>query len=180
MILKGILLACVCSLGSLLAHIAITFFRKGRQKNEPVIFELMRHTRLLMVIWSFSFLIYALMFFLGFGNISEMSGTADFIYGIIFYLMLSFIYLAVYYFIARSVSATLLELIDDSPGKKLTIGEIKDIYNVERKYQNELNGMLQGRFIIEESGYYRTSFKGRSYARLARFVKHLLKLGPGG
>ena len=89
-------------------------------------------------------------------------------------------YLTFYYFVDRSVSATLLEIIEKSPPEGLTSGDVKRIYDTERKYQRELNGMLEGRFIIKEGNYYRNSLKGRIYARIARLTKSLLKLGPGG
>ena len=107
------------------------------------------------------------------------SAIISFIYGIVLYSFCSFIYLSFYYFVNRSVSATILEIIEFSP-KKLTSDEIKEIYNIEKKYQNELRGMLEGRFIIKEGDYYRNSFKGKLFARIAKLTKDYLKLGPGG
>jgi hypothetical protein len=113
-------------------------------------------------------------------KLSAMLGVFAFIYGIVFYLILSFIYLALYYLVDRSVSATILEIIDNSPERKLTCDEIKKIYSVENKYQTELKGMLEGGFIIKELDYYKNSLKGSIYARIVRRMKAFFKLGAGG
>lgn len=185
--LKGILLAIFCSILSLIIHLIITFFRKGRRVDEPVICELKRQSKLIFFIWLFTFLIYTLMFFqtpdkirIVIEKINLTTKVAGFIYGLVFYSSLSLVYLCVYYFIDRSVSATILEIIHNSLKKKLTINEIKMAYPAERKYQMELKGMLEGRFIIEDHNYYRNSFKGSLYAKIAKLTKRLLKLGPGG
>ncbi len=187
MALKGILLAICCSFVSLLIHLLISFFRKTRSETEPLICELMRQTRLLAAIWISTFLLYAALFFLPLEKINilinRLSGIMNvvgFAYGIIVYLFLSFVYLTIYYLTDRSVSATILEIIDSAAQKKLTADEIKNIYDVEKKYQTELKGMLEGRFIIEESDYYRNSLKGRMYASVVRTMKRILRLGPGG
>lgn len=184
---KGILLAVFCSFICLLLHIIVSFFRLGRRKDEPLIFELNRQTKLLLFIWLVTFSIYVLLFFFPIQamniviNVSEKVITGiSFIYGIIFYTILSFMYLTVYYFVDRSVSATLLEIIENSAGKKLTQNEIKNIYSLENKYQTELTGMLEGRFIIKDGDCYRNSFKGSLYAKIARLMKGILKLGLGG
>ena len=89
-------------------------------------------------------------------------------------------YLSVYYLIDRSVSSTLLEIIENSPEGKLSAKQIKQIYGIENKYHSELKGMREGGFITEKSGCYRNSLKGRLYARLAWLIKIIFKLGPGG
>lgn len=185
--LKGIALATLCSCLSLILHLGISFFRKGRLEGEPSIFGLIRQTKLILFIWAFTFVIYGLLFFKPIDKISllvnGLTGRFDaigFIYGLCFYLMLAFVYLTFYYFVDRSVSATILEIIDKAPEGKLCYSEIKEVYGVEGKYLSELNGMLQGGFIVEEAGYYRNSFKGRCYAHLAKTVKSFLKLGQGG
>ena len=186
-ILKGISLAILCSFFSFIIHLFISRMRKGRISDEPSIIELKRQTNLLSAVWSITFIVYSLMFFSSSaridGIIEKVSihiEPVSFIYGIILYTFLSFLYLSFYYLFDRSISATLLELIYNSPDKKLTASQIKEIYNVKRKYQTELDGMAQGRFIIREGGFYRNSLKGSIYAKIAKFIKSFYKFGPGG
>jgi hypothetical protein len=187
MILKGIILASLCYVISLLIHLAVSCFRKGRTGNEPVVFELGRQMRLLAVIWGAAFMVYSLFYFLPLSGIDALAGrlaslipAAGFIYGMVLYLFLCFLYLTFYYFINRSVSATILEIIDESAQGQLSLEEIKAVYSVEKKYQAELKGMLEGGFIVEESGFYRTALKGRLFGWIAKLTKAYLKLGPGG
>lgn len=187
MLLKSMILAFFCSFVSIILHLVISFFRKGRLENEPEIFELSRQWKLLFSLWMIFFLVYASLFFWQapainslITRVNAIIPALDFIYGIFLYLMLSFMYLSFYYFINRSVSATILELIENSADKKLTEEQIKNLYNIENKYRSEIKGMLDGRFIIQESGYYRNALKGKIFAHLANFMKSYLKLGPGG
>ncbi len=187
MILKGIFIALICSFLALLTNLAISLFRKGRIKDEPPLLELKRQGKLLFLIWLFFLILYSVLysFFPNYletflnslvnivGHNEEIIG---FFYGISFYFMLSFIYLCFYYLIDRSITPTLLEIIERSLNQKLSLDEVKTIYNVERKYQMELKGMLEGRFIIKEADSYRNSFKGSLYARLSRLIKRVLKL----
>ena len=187
MIIKGIILAILCSAVSFCIHLIVAYLREGRKKGEPVIFELGRQTRLLAIIWSAAFIIYTLLYVLPFpenGGISrKLAGLlplASFIYGLLLYLFLCFLYLTFYYFVNRSISATILEDIDASRQAQMSLEEIKKVYSPEKKYQAELKGMLQGGFIREESGYYYVTLKGCIFAWIARFTKAYLKLGPGG
>ena len=180
MLLNGILIAIFCSCLSLVAHLAISCIRKGRPKREPSIFELNRQAKLTLSIWLFSFLIYVWIFFLLPLKIDIPIEIIGFTYGLFFYFALSFIYLSIYYFIDRSVSATILELIYSAPDEKLTLDEIKKVYPPEKKFEKELKGMLEGGFLIKETDFYKNSLKGSIYARIARLIKTFLKLGPGG
>lgn len=187
MALKGILLAISCSFISLFIHLILSYFRKTQRIKEPLILELLRQTRLLSVIWIITALIYILLFFrfperinILINRLNTSEELISFAYGIAFYLFLSFIYLTIYYLVDRSVSATMLEIINNAASGKLTADEIKKIYNVEKKYHAELKGMLEGRFIKKEDDYYKNSFKGYLYAKVAGEIKKLLRLGPGG
>jgi len=186
-IIKGIFVAIFCSCLALALHLAINLFRKGRQVGEPAIIELMRQTKLALAIWVGAFVLFIYLFFIPpvsivvlTQKISRWGQLPGYAYGIILYAALCFIYLTIYYVLDRSVSATLLEIIENSPEGKLSGKQIKEIYGVEKKYQSELNGMLEGSFTVEEAGFYSNSLKGRLYARIAWMIKIILKLGPGG
>ncbi len=186
-IIKGILVALFCSSMALALHFSLTLFRKGRRIDEPVIFELLRQVKLSLADWTLTFILYVILFFKApkwvidlADGISRLGGMPGYVYGIILYAILCFVYLSVYYLIDRSVSSTLLEIIENSPEGKLSAKQIKQIYGIENKYHSELKGMREGGFITEKSGCYRNSLKGRLYARLAWLIKIIFKLGPGG
>jgi len=186
-IIRSIVIAVFCSCIALALHLVVSLFRKGRQVTEPVIFELKRQVKLTLGIWALIFILYAYLFFvppdwaIGLtGKLEQVEGVTGYVYGIVLYLALCFLYLSFYYFADRSVSATLLEIIEKSSEGKLTAQQIKGIYGVENKYFSELKSMLDGGFITEEAGYYKNSLKGRLYARIARAIKIIFKLGPGG
>jgi len=185
--LKFMLLAIACSGLSLAAHLVLIRMKKKGLATELRILKLRRYAWSALMVWLFTFLIYAYIFFAWFdktGILDAEAGrgmaAASFLFGIFFYLILSFVYLAFYYLIDRSVSSTLLEIIDNSPSKKLKLKEIEMEYNVGRKYETELTGMLDGGFITQESRYYRNTMKGKVYARSIKSIKGLLKLGTGG
>jgi hypothetical protein len=186
-IIKGILIAAFCSCLALLLQVAMSLFRRGGRTGKPAIFELIRQVNLSSVIWVIVSILFVYLFFVPPGSIIVLSDRISrsgelpgYIYGIILYIILCFVYLSVYYLIDRSVSSTLLEIIENSPEGKLSAKQIKQIYGIENKYHSELKGMQEGGFITEESGFYRDSLKGRLYARLARLIKIIFKLGPGG
>lgn len=185
--LKALILALICSVLSLLMHLVITLFRKGRPGGEPLIFELMHQAKTITLIWVTLFIIYTRVFFFTpkaiivlVDKLNHSFNLIGFVYGIFFYLALSFTYLTFYYVFNRSVSATILEIIEASVDKKLTVEQIKNVYNTDKKYLKELKGMSEGGFIVEENGLYRNSLKGRAYAGLAKFIKRFFKLGAGG
>jgi hypothetical protein len=186
-IIEGILIAIACSLFAFILHVAAGLLRKGRRADEPVIFELSRQVRAALYAWCAAFVLLAIFFFhppvliISLAAwLNRLSGLTGYIYGAMVYVFLCFTYLTVYYLVDRSVSSTLLEIIENSPEGRLSAGQVKEIYNVENKYRSELRCMRDGGFIVEESGYYRNTLKGRIYSRLARLVKIILKLGPGG
>jgi len=186
-IIKGILISGVCSSVGFSLHIFIHLFRKGRRCGEPAIFELARQFKLTLVIWLSTFILFAYLFFRPPELITHLASaihrivlSAGYVYGLMLYLFFCFIYLTLYYLIDRSVSSTLLEIIENSPEGELTARQIKEIYGIEDKYRKELKGMLEGGFILAEAGDYANSLKGKIYARFAIALKAILKLGPGG
>lgn len=187
LIIRSIIIAVFCSLLALVLHLGINFFRKGRHPGEAVIFELARQAKISLLSWLIVFILFIFLFFkppaliTGLGEKILGSGLPmGYAYGIILYVFLCFLYLSAYYLIDRSVSATLLEIIEQFPEGEVDGQKIKEIYGIHDKYLSELKGMCEGGFIIEEAGFYHNSFKGRLYAKLASAVKSILKLGPGG
>lgn len=186
--LKGVFLAFFCSFLLFLIHFIILSLRKKERRYISPVHQLLDITQLLIKIYVGLFVIYTLLFFLipedFFLNlIVNYLGSLkifSFFYGVFLYICLFFFYLIFYFIVDRSVSATIMIEIESSPDKRLTSEQIEKIYNIDKKYLAELEGMLQGKFITEIRGYFSNTIKGRLYAHLAKFLKKYFKLGPGG
>jgi Zn-dependent protease with chaperone function len=186
--LKGIFIALFCNVLLFLIHfIILSLLKKERRYPSPV-HQLLDITRLLIKTCANLLVVYTLLFFLipddFFSNLTiNYLGSLkifSFFYGVFLYVCLFFLYLIFYFIVDRSVSATIMIEIESSPDKRLTSEQIEKIYNIDKKYLAELEGMLQGRFITEIAGYFSNTAKGRLYAHLAKFLKKYFKLGPGG
>jgi len=180
MILTSAAIALLCFVLSLFAIVIVNIFKNERSGGEAMIIELGRQAKISFVVWSLCFLFFAVMFVLLLNKNYAVPAAADFAYGIMVYLIFSFIYLIIYNFASRSISATLLEIIDDSPGDKLTSDEVKKIYGIENKYQTELGWMLDSGLLVKSRDHYKNTPMGSLGAKTAILVKKILKLGPGG
>ena len=185
---KGIFIALFCNLLLFLSHFIILSMQKENLLYLSPIHKLWDITRLLIKICIGLFVVYTLLFFLipkdffstFIINYLKSLKFFYFFYGIIIYIFLFFLYLIFYFIVDRSVSATIMIDIEESPKKELTLEEIEIIYGIDKKYLAELEGMLQGKFIAQDLGYFTNTIKGRLCARFVRFLKGYFKLGPGG
>lgn len=156
--------------------------RRGHRNNgSSQVKELLFHSRLIAGIGVGAALVYAGIFFNAtFLFVGPWTAWIAFLCGLFLLGVFCFVYLTMYYLFDRSVSATLLECIENSEGKGLSGEEVLRRYSVREKYASELKGMLDGGFLVQEKGAYRNSSKGVFYARIAVRVKKFFKLGPGG
>jgi hypothetical protein len=103
------------------------------------------------------------------------------LYSLALFFSFFFIYLTFYYILDRSVSSRMMMEIETSPGKKLTVKEMKERYGIDQKYSINLEGMMQGKFIKkDDSGKFFCTAKGAFVANVSSFFKKALKLGVGG
>lgn len=171
----------------LLAHSIILSQRKTKIEFASPFRKYFSYVQLFLMVSLALLPLYILSFLLipdnFFSRLIRLSGyleNVDFLNGVIVYFILSFFYLNFYYIVDRSVSVKMMIKIEDSPGRKVTFAKIKEIYDIDNKYLDELNGMIQGGFIVEESGYYRNTLKGSCYAQIVKLLKRYFKLGHGG
>lgn len=140
----------------------------------------------IMVVWLCGLPVFIYLFYLSYqqkisDNFDKINITLFHLaYGVVLLWMFFFLYLTLYYVVDRSVSSTLMIKIEKSPDKKLTIEEIRNVYDIDKKYRDEISGMLEGGFIIKDGEYYRNTFKGSCIAKIVNFFKTVYKLGPGG
>ena len=169
--LKGILVALFCFILFLLIHALI--FHNWRIK---------KHFEAIMIIFYSLIPVYALIYFLTpyFFAHSTPAVIVGFVNGFIIYLFLFFGYCQFYFIIDRSISVRVMIEMENSPQKKLTAEEIKEVYSLDGLLTRRLGHMVGTNYIVENSGYYTNTRKGRFEARLFKFLKDFLQLGPGG
>ena len=93
---------------------------------------------------------------------------------------LFFVYMTFYFGMDRSVQERMMIELDKAPEHRLEFDGIRRVYNADTKFKNEIDGMLKEGFLRLEGNVYRTTAKGRLYARLARWAKRELQMGKGG
>lgn len=182
----GIIIAVIASATAFLLHMAIISSGIIRVRQTHRIRKLIAHGKLLSVIWALVGVAFAFVYNSAIGSdalisdASSVKAVFESIYGVVFFGMLFFIYLSFYYVADRSVSSRIMISIETAPQKRLTFEELKGVYNVETKYNNELKGMVEGGFIRREGDYYINTAKGTVLARLAGGYKRIFRLGKGG
>jgi len=169
--LKGILIALFCFILFLLIHVVIFHNRPIKKRFHTMV----------MIFYSL-FPIYILIYFLtpGFLTQSISSIIVGFLNGIVIYVLLFLGYFGFYFIIDRSISVRIMIELENSPEKQLTFEQIKEVYSMDDMLSRRLKHMVGSNYIIENSGYYKNTRKGRYEARLFRFLKEYLKLGRGG
>lgn len=70
--------------------------------------------------------------------------------------------------------------LDKAENKKLDLVQIKEIYNPDYMLSRRLKQMIDSKYIIEDSGFYKNIGKGCLVAKIAQFLKEYLQLGEGG
>lgn len=105
---------------------------------------------------------------------------ASLVFATAFFFYLFFLYLTAYYMVDRSVSSRIMIEIETSPDGTIAFDRLSQAYDVDAKYRDQLNGMLQGGFVVREQDTYKCTMKGLFVARIAYFFKTVLRLGAGG
>ena len=168
---KGILIALFCFILFLLIHALIFHNLKIKKRFHTIA----------MTFYSL-FPVYALIFFLipVFPTGSVSSTIISFLNGIVIYVFLFFGYCQFYFIIDRSISVRVMIELENSPEKQLTVEQIKEAYSLDYLLLRRLGHMVGTNYITENAGYYKNTRKGRYEARLFKFLKEFLQLGPGG
>lgn len=183
--MKGFIAAVTAGAFCVFLHFIVIAFGIIKIRFDFRMHKYVKHLRLLIAIWVLGLPVFMVLYNSGFlerlaGLFSGWTGVFNFSYGMLFFAALLFYYLAVYYIVDRSVSSRLMIEIERSPGKRLTLGQIRGIYDVETKYNNELKGMLEGGFIRKEGDVYKAALKGILVGMIAGCYKRVFRLGKGG
>lgn len=94
------------------------------------------------------------------------------------FLQFSFFYLCLYLIqvLSRSPSTKIMLEIEDSHNKRLTLDEIKQVYSLDRKIDDELEDMVFLGCLKNESGFYVLTKKGKIQMKLFKLIRDFLKL----
>ncbi len=114
------------------------------------------------------------------GVVIGISKIFNFLTGVLIYLLLFFGYCQFYFIIDRSISVRVMIELIKSKDKKLTLEQIKKIYSPDYIFIRRLQHMIDTKYIIEDSGFYKNLLKGRIIAKLFQFLKSYLNLDSGG
>lgn len=112
--------------------------------------------------------------------IYALSGTSNFLGGLMLYVFLFLGYCQFYFIVDRSISVRIMIELENAPQKKLSYDEIKRVYDFDEILSRRLQHMLDSKYIEKNSGYYINTKKGRLEARALKFLKEFLNLGKGG
>ena len=169
--LEGILIALFCFILFLLIHVVIFHNRQVKK----------RFNTLVMIFLSL-FPIYVLIYSLTSDFLTNFTSSAlvSFLNGILIYILLFFGYGHFYFLVDRSISVRTMVELENSRERKLTYEQLKEVYSPDNLLLRRVGEMLNGKYIIENSGCYKTTRKGRYQARLCKLLKEYLQLGPGG
>ena len=184
--LKTIIIGLFCFVLFLALHIVI--FRT---------MEIKRRFKTLVIIFFSLFPIYALLYFLipsdtliivpvipspvvSLKLVNLLYSALNFMIGLMLYVFLFLGYCQFYFIVDRSISVRVMIEIEDSPVKKLTFEEIERIYNFNTILSRRIEHMKYGKYIVDDKGYYINTKKGKFEAKVFRFLKEFLRLGPGG
>ena len=100
--------------------------------------------------------------------------------GALLYLFLFVTYGQVYFLIDRGVSARIMIELLTEGARGMTQEEIAGRYSPVALERRRLDDMIYGKYLFIEGEQYHLTKKGTSMGRAFLFLKHLLRLFPGG
>lgn len=112
--------------------------------------------------------------------INSIHGAINFISGLMLYVFLFLGYCQFYFIVDRSISVRVMIELERATNKRLSFEEIMSVYSFHGILARRLEHMLEGEYLVRHGNYYLNTPKGRMEAKVFRFLKEFLKLGPGG
>ncbi|MBI5562813.1 MAG: hypothetical protein HY894_08210 [Deltaproteobacteria bacterium] len=109
-----------------------------------------------------------------------LNAALNFLSGLMLYVFLFLGYCQFYFIVDRSISVRVMIEMERAADKRLSFDEIMRVYSFHGILQRRLEHMVEGEYLVQDGEYYVNTAKGRWEARLFRFLKEFLKLGPGG
>ncbi len=100
--------------------------------------------------------------------------------GSLLYFFLFMGYAQFIYMAESSVGVRTMIELASNPEKGLTLEELTGRYRYDWMLDRRLRRLVHAGYLVEESGWYRTTWRGRLAAAVLAWCKRLLGLGPGG
>ncbi|SVD39622.1 uncharacterized protein METZ01_LOCUS392476 [marine metagenome] len=163
--IEGILLAFGCYVAFLFAHVGVFHFFRPK-----------RHYRSIQLTFLGFLSTYVIMYIL----LSSSFEVLGFLNGILIFFLLYFGYCQFYFIVDRSISVRINIEIENSPNKKLSLEQLKEIYSWDYIFLRRLGHMLDSGYLAKESDGFFNTFKGRTQAQAFKYLKGFLNIGPGG
>ena len=147
------------------------------------IYNIKRRFFIMFQVFLYALLIYAAFFFLIPGNQIREFITSfipltlfSFVNGAFLHLFLCYFYLHLIQVIDRSLSTRIMLEIENSPKKRLTLGDIKKLYSIDKKVSDELEDLVIMGRLNKESNFYSITPKGKIHMRIFQFIRDYLRL----
>lgn len=99
-----------------------------------------------------------------------------FLNGTFLHFFLYYFYLHFIQVIDRSPSTRILIEIKNSPEKKLSLGQLKENYSIDKKISYELEDMVILGSLKKEGNYFANTAKGKLHCNIFKFIREYLKL----
>ncbi|MDP2932252.1 MAG: hypothetical protein Q8O05_07150 [Chloroflexota bacterium] len=139
-----------------------------------------------VIFWSL-FVIYPVVYlsipqdtFFPVNDLDTFSKTVALLNGMLIYTFLWFGYCQFYFVVDRSISVRIMIELLNAPEKKLTRKQITEVYDLDDMLSRRLQQIVNQKYVVVNSGYYRNTLKGRLEGLVFQFLKGFLQLGRGG
>jgi len=113
-------------------------------------------------------------------SIHFIHGAMNFMSGLMLYVFLFLGYCQFYFIVDRSISVRVMIEMEKAAGKRLNFDDIMRVYSFHGILARRLEHMVEGAYLVQDGDYYFNTTKGRVQAKVFRFLKEFLRLGPGG
>lgn len=108
------------------------------------------------------------------------SDAVTFLSGILLYFFLFMGYAQFVYMAESSVGVRTLIELHAEPENGLTLNELTHRYRYDWMLDRRLKRLVHSGYLVEDSGWYQTTTRGRIVVAIFSWCKKLLRLGPGG
>lgn len=99
-----------------------------------------------------------------------------FLNGAFLHFFLFYFYLHLIQIIDRTPTARIMIEIERSPGKKLSLEQLKELYSIDKKISNEIEDMVFLRYLKKENDFYGITPRGRKHMIIFKSIRAYLKL----
>ena len=112
-------------------------------------------------------------------GVSDFVPRADFVIGLVVYLLMFLTY-GCFYYTDHSLCLAYMVEISNRPQKRMTLVEIKQHFPYDAMLARRLDDLIASQYVVREGEYYRLDTEGRCLTAVTGNLKRFLNLEPGG